>query len=147
MERKYDPVTGIITGKYGKPITAKTKQGYINFRGNKNAHRWIFEVMGVPIPEGMQVDHINHIKDDNRWCNLRLVTASENAKNRTINSNNKSGVAGVNWYKITNRWQAHIKHLGKRIHLGYFKVFSEAVNARKNAEVLYGFHANHGKVV
>ncbi len=31
------------------------------------------------------------------------------------------------------------------IHLRYFNEFSEAVNARKNAEVLYGYHANHGK--
>ncbi len=147
MKYKYDPETGVITGRAGKVMTATTRQGYVSLRGNITAHRWIFEYMtGEPVPDDLQVDHINHDKSDNRWSNLRLVTQAENAKNRSLNSNNKSGVSGVNWYKYTNRWQSHIKVDGKRVHLGYFTEFSEAVNARKNAEVLYGYHENHGKV-
>lgn len=30
-----------------------------------------------------EMDHINHVKDDNRWVNLRDVTPAENCANRT----------------------------------------------------------------
>jgi ribosome-binding protein aMBF1 (putative translation factor) len=43
-----------------------------------NAHRLVYEVFVGPIPEGMQINHKNGIKDDNRPENLEVVTASEN---------------------------------------------------------------------
>jgi len=103
--------------------------------------------MGVTIPEGYFVDHINHIRDDNRWENLRLVSASGNSRNRGMSSRNTSGVTGVTWSRSKSRWVAQIKVDKENKTLGVFTDFSEAVNARKNAEVLYGFHENHGKDV
>lgn len=46
------------------------------------SHRVAFAYMGVEIPENMQVDHINGVRDDNRWSNLRIVTRNENSLNR-----------------------------------------------------------------
>ena len=42
----------------------------------------IFETFYGKIPAGMEVDHMNRMRDDDRLCNLRLVTHSQNSKNR-----------------------------------------------------------------
>ena len=41
-------------------------------------HRLVYEAFNGPIPEGLQVNHINEIKADNRLSNLNLMTAKEN---------------------------------------------------------------------
>jgi len=51
-------------------------------------------------------------------------------------ANNTSGVTGVVLTK-NGMWQAHIGLQGKRIWLGTFAIFEEAVEARKKAEELY----------
>jgi hypothetical protein len=38
-----------------------------------------------PLEEGLVVDHINRIKTDNRACNLRWATKSQNAQNSNYN--------------------------------------------------------------
>jgi hypothetical protein len=93
------------------------------------------------------IDHINHTRDDNRIENLRVVTRTENHKNKSIYKTSTTNVHGVNWYKQTNRWKAVIVVDSKKIHLGYFTDFSEAVEARKQAEIKYKFHENHGRKV
>ena len=93
------------------------------------------------------IDHINHDKQDNRIENLRSVTHEENMKNRSLQSNNTSGVIGVCWFKNLNKWVANIKVDNKQKHLGYFLDFNDAVRARKLAEIKFKFHANHGKDV
>ena len=124
----------------------KNKKGYITIRIDRKiyfAHRlaWLYVYGEMPTEH---IDHINHIKDDNRILNLRAVTCGENNKNVPMQKNNTSGAMGVNWHKMTKRWQAFIAIDGKQKHLGLFANFSDAVDARKNAEVLYGFHKNHG---
>jgi len=42
-------------------------------------HRLVWEAFNGNIPDGVQVNHINEIKDDNRLSNLNLMTAKENA--------------------------------------------------------------------
>ena len=122
------------------------KHGYvrIGIKGKKYlAHRlaWLFVFGYFP----KYIDHINGITSDNRIENLREVTSLDNAKNRCVSSNNNSGVIGVYFKKDRNKWVARIEVEGNKIHLGSFVEFHEAVNARKNAEVLYGFHKNHGR--
>tara|TARA_R110002167_G_scaffold104166_1_gene268675 strand:- start:1490 stop:1984 length:495 start_codon:yes stop_codon:yes gene_type:complete len=91
----------------------------------------------------IQIDHINGDGSDNRWENLREVSGNENNKNTKILKNNKSGVHGVSWYK-GKKWASKITVMKKQIHLGYYHDFFEAVCSRKSAEVLHGFHINHG---
>lgn len=86
-------------------------------------------------PEGFSTDHINRDKLDNRKCNLRSVTQSQNGFNRGLNKNNTSGHRGVYWYQ--NSWVAEIKVNFKKIHIGRFKDLVGAVSARKTAEEIY----------
>lgn len=48
---------------------------------NKLVHRLVYEAFNGTIPEGLQIDHINGVKNDNRLVNLRCVTPRENIKN------------------------------------------------------------------
>lgn len=50
---------------------------------------------------------------------------------------NKTGVVGVNWDKARSRWQASIKFQGKKIYLGRYELFEDAVKARKEGEQKY----------
>jgi hypothetical protein len=95
-------------------------------------------------PNG-DVDHINGDRQDNRICNLRNVTRSENCMNSSISKRNKSGVLGVCWTSRERKWLAQIQHNGKNIHIGSFDVLEDAKAARLNKEKELGFHENHGK--
>ena len=145
----YDPHTGEFKRlKSGKTINT-IDCGYIRFSicGHRDfGHRWAFLYMTGSLPEDM-VDHINHNTFDNRWENLRLVTNQENQRNMKLPKDNTSGVVGVYWHKPAKRWLASIRVDNRLVHLGSFASFSDAVDARKNAEVLYDFHENHGKVL
>lgn len=151
----YELKTGIFT--YARNVnrfkkgqiagTIKGTDGYCKIIIDKKqytAHRLAWLYVHGYLPEG-QIDHINHVRADNRIDNLRDVTQSENQRNATKREDNTSGTTGVNWHKRDKRWYARIKVGTKRINLGGFVEYSEAVNARKNAEVLYGYHENHGK--
>lgn len=109
------------------------------------SHRIIWEMFNGPIPKGMQIDHVNHIRCDNRLVNLRLVTQEENRKNISRQKNNTSGITGVYWDKSRGKWHVQIKLNGKTRGLGRFDDFFEACCARKSAERFLGFHPNHGR--
>lgn len=87
-------------------------------RKKYQAHRLIYIYHNGDIPNGMQIDHINQIKDDNKIENLRLATISQNNSNRPKHKNNTSGFKGVCWNKQHKKWIAHIKYNNKKIHLG-----------------------------
>ncbi|MDS1650714.1 HNH endonuclease signature motif containing protein [Escherichia coli] len=125
----------------------KPDSGYIaiGFFGREyREHRIIWEMFNGPIPEGYEIDHINHIKSDNRLENLRLTTHYENSLNQPMHKDNSSGVCGVGWFKSRKKWKAYIGYHGKCITLGYFDNFEDAVNARRKAEMDIGYHKNHG---
>jgi hypothetical protein len=87
-------------------------------------------------PKGFHTDHINHNKLDNRKCNLRTATSSQNGINRKgLQTNNKSGYTGVYWY--SNAWNSEIKLHQKKIWIGRFKLLKDAIKARKKAELIY----------
>jgi hypothetical protein len=108
-------------------------------------HRIIYEMSYGPIPEGMFVDHINHNRQDNRPCNLRLVTRAENNRNASKRSDNTSGYTGVNWSNAHGVWVARIQVDGKRKFLGYFESLEDAVFARSSCVENKMFHDNHGE--
>jgi hypothetical protein len=117
---------------------------YIKINGRQyRAHRLAFLYMTGEFPPE-QCDHINHNRLDNRWINLRLVSNQENQRNRSMRADNKSGFTGVCWHKQSSKWVAHIKIKGKLKHLGCFKELAEAITCRQDANINFGFHANHG---
>ncbi len=151
----YDASSGEFTWKVATSNTFKvgdiaggaTSDGYSKIGLDKKrylAHRlvWLY-VYGV-FPEHT-IDHINGITSDNRIINLRDVTHAENHKNQSLRKNNSSGVIGIYWDKPTHKWRAQIYLCGKTTHIGLFTDISDAIIARKEAEIKYGFHPNHGK--
>lgn len=123
------------------------RDGYIKVRFENRlylAHRIIWEAVVGKIPEGMQIDHINHDRSDNRIENLRVVTHIENGMNQSMCVRNKSGVTGVSWHSRDKKWKAVISKDRKAISLGYFNNFDDAVAARLSAEIEFGYHVNHG---
>jgi hypothetical protein len=75
----------------------------------------------------LEVDHINRIRDDNRWCNLRDVSRAINAQNMPLYKNNTSGHTGVCWNKKFNKWQVLCRANGKQVYGGLFDNKEEAV--------------------
>lgn len=98
-------------------------------------------------PEGVQVDHINGNKLDNRKENLRLCTIAENSRNRSTQKNNNSGYKGVVWHKPNKKWLTQIRFNGKRIHIGYFTDIHEAAKAyNEKAKELFGEFASINQI-
>lgn len=101
-------------------------------------HRIIMErMLGRKLGKLERVDHADNNPLNNRRSNLRLATTSQNCANTKIYKNNTSGVKGVSYFKRENRWQATITYQRKFIHLGYYKTFEEAVEARQQAALKY----------
>jgi len=145
----YNPETGIFTWrqslggrvKCGGIAGSTNTAGYIQIAIDKKkyfAHRLAFLYMEGYIPEN-QVDHINRVRNDNSWCNLREVSQSCNMRNTSVCSNNISGVTGISWNKDRNKWRATIRTSGINKQLGNFKSFDDAVKARWRGEVKYGY--------
>jgi len=108
------------------------------------AQRVIWKMMTGRDPAG-EVDHINGVRTDNRWSNLRDVPRSINGKNMRLSSRNKSGATGVAYRADMGKWLAVIRCNYAQRHLGCFDTFDEALAARKKAEQESGFHPNHGR--
>jgi len=169
----YNLLTGFLTHKYRPMKYFKSKRSYSKFNNNmvgkragspydhlsKNGRRsisvfrkkylehrviWALYYKEWP-PKGMVIDHINGDPSDNRLDNLRLVTPRENAMNRKLSSNCKSGVSGIHKSVTRNSWVAVIWVGGRNLNLGTFINFDDAVKVRKAAEIKYGFHENHGR--
>ncbi|WP_027949855.1 HNH endonuclease signature motif containing protein [Haliea salexigens] len=109
-----------------------------------SAHRVVYMISEGVEPQG-EIDHINGDRADNRWANLRVVDRLENNKNMAKYKNNSSGVMGVYRNKNNGRWYAAISDTGKRISLGGYGDWMDAVCARKSAENKFGYHQNHGR--
>jgi len=150
----YNPDTGVFTWiKSRKGAALGNVAGVVVWSGYRliqidrktyRAHRLAFLWMTGSFPP-KETDHINGIRNDNRWCNLRAVTGLENSLNKRKASNNTSGVMGVTWHRVSMKWQASIKVNQRSMALGYYKDFFEAVCARKSAETVFNFHPNHGR--
>ena len=85
------------------------------------------------LKKGEITDHINGNGLDNRRCNLRKCTPSQNMWNRRKPKNNTSGYIGVDWHKRDKKWQARICRDRKQKHLGCFDDIEEAARAYDRA--------------
>ena len=150
----YDPETGLFTRlvrvcncvQVGDITGTKATGNYLRMMIDGSPymlHRlaWLYMYGAWPKDE---IDHINHVRDDNRILNLRNVNSTENGRNQKLHITNTSGVCGVFLRKNTNIWYVQMRIGGKNVHIGNFKNFDDAVFARKEAEIKHGYHKNHG---
>lgn len=151
-EINYDAETGLFTWNKRKQGRRKKIAGSISANGYMKVmingreylgHRLAWFLIHGEWPD--QIDHINGIRSDNRLCNLRNVNITENNRNKAKQKRNSSGVTGVYKHGTAPGWYASIIVDKEYKWLGYFTNFDDAVKARKEGEVRYGFHENHGR--
>lgn len=110
-------------------------KGYANSALRKRMHTLI-----LPLAGGLEVDHINRNRLDNRKSNLRPATNSQNGQNRLIDSSaTKSGVLGVSCRN--GRYQARVKFNRRQIHLGTFDTIEAAAAVARDARGRLFTHA------
>lgn len=114
--------------------------GYVRIRIDGRyyyAHRLAFVFMCGRFPTKI-VDHINGNPIDNRWCNLREATMSQNHANRRPLSSKKMKGAS----RCRDKWRACIQVNGKSIHLGTFETEADAHEAYSiSAQKYFGQYA------
>lgn len=147
----YDPDTGLFERKIrrgpapaGAIASRKNRDGYCRTSVDGEeylCHRLAFLYMTGTMPVE-EVDHINHVRDDNRWINLRQVSRGENCTNKARYRNSSRPAPGVAFRD--GSWIATIWKDSKPIHIGSFVRLDDAIHARRKAQEELGFHVNHG---
>lgn len=159
-KKKYN--TYNLSGEYGIGYTSKGEEFYfdledydkikdycwmINNKGyvsctkreNKIARHILMHKIIMNSPNNEDIDHKNGInsRNDNRKSNLRKCTHQMNMCNYSKPKNNTSGVTGVSWDNTHSVWKSYITYKNKRINLGSFHDFYDAVKTRLLAEKKY----------
>lgn len=123
----------------GKPAMTTTNSGYKIGRVDSvilMAHRVAWAIHYGSWPEN-DIDHIDGDRSNNRICNLRSATRSQNMMNIGVRSSSKSGLKGVS--PIRGKWMATIGVNGKSEYLGVYECKFAAYEAyKKRAEELHG---------
>jgi HNH endonuclease len=133
---EYDPETGHFTrristrGRAKAGVVAGSSHGSGYWRiyvetCDYLAHRlaW-FYMTGEDVPEGYEIDHINNVRSDNRWINLRLATPSQNKCNSVRKGRNLP--KGVSLHTDSGQYVAQISVNSEPVFLGRFDTPSEA---------------------
>ena len=148
-----DEDAGVLDGWMIEIKMHSPNHPYVHLRKSKTKYRKCIRkslarvLMGEP--EGLDVDHINHNTFDNRRCNLRVCTKSENCRNnvgqRTRKGSKYKGVMFQNpakyqpGYNNVKVWRAYTRVKGKRLWFGYFATEEDAARAyNENAKRLFG---------
>jgi hypothetical protein len=130
----------------GDEVCRKNDSGYIVAsvgRGDIRVHRIVFALTHGRWPEH-QVDHINGIRDDNRPCNLREATDSQNKHNKRRHHNTASGLKGAYYSPKRGKWYSRIMADYKNYSLGCFNTAEEAHAAY--AEAARRLHGEFARV-
>lgn len=116
-------------------IAGTIRNGYVIIsidRKNYRAHRLAWLYMTGKWPD-LDIDHINGIRNDNKFINLRNVSRSINIQNmKSAKSQSKTGVLGV--FYDGNKFKSQIGIDGKTIYLGCFKTQELAHQAYLSAK-------------
>lgn len=121
----------------GKIAGSINSYGYKIIRINKKAYRsgrlaWFYMTGEWPKPF---IDHINCIKDDDRWINLREADERQSIHNKGISIRNTSGFKGVTFRHSVNKWQAAINLNGVYHDLGFYDTAEEAGKVYEKAAI------------
>lgn len=134
----YDPETGQFVWRVspsakvaaGALAGGPNKAGYITIGiGGRRykAHRlaWLYMTGEWPAE---QIDHVNTVRDDNRWANLREATHIQNQRNRRSVEGKSVPFKGVRWNKSRSCYYASIRVNRKVICLPQRRTAEEAYN-------------------
>ena len=139
----YNKKTGVFVKKIyfdkrgrkrgGKEHGSLCENGYIILMINYKrylSHRLAWFYVKGEWPEN-EIDHINGIRSDNRFCNLREASRSQNQQNRKkAQLNNKStGIIGTYVERATGKFYSSITLNRKQKRLGTFNTVEQAHNA------------------
>lgn len=151
----YDPSTGEITNKVTRQYNALKgskagsvgKNGYrvITLKGKLlYAHRLAFILMGEELPD--EVDHIDGVKSNNKWSNLRPCSRAENGRNTPARKHNALGVKGVEKNR-QGKYRAYCDTDQGRLHLGVYGDLELAeLVAMEARDKYHGEFSTHGRV-
>ena len=117
----------------GDIVSSRTQSGYVRVSIDGShylVHRIIYAMVRGPIPDGLNLDHINGVRHDNRIENLRLVTHQENAFNYV-------SAAGFRFDEQRMKFVAFIKRDGKTKTLGHFNSATAARAAYVSAKATF----------
>ena len=127
----------------------KTSEEYFRYgaKGVSVHSEWVKDffsydryIMSLPnaLKKGYTIDRIDSY-GNYQPGNLRWASTTTQSRNCKMASNNKSGVTGVSWDRVNNKWRASITVNYRSVCLGRYLDLEEAVNARIKAEVKYEF--------
>jgi hypothetical protein len=116
------------------------RHNYIN--GKDKPIRMHRQITGAK--SGIDVDHINRDRLDNRNANLRLCSRSQNLWNTKKKASNKSGFKGVDYRPSRGVFRSRIRVGTIRMNLGHFKSAEDAHKAYIDAaKIHHGEFANY----
>ncbi len=133
-EAVIDAADAAMVAAYNWFAVTKRSGVYAARRGEQGRTVYLHRQLSGP-PDGMLVDHINGVTLDNRRCNLRFATPSQNQHNQKRSRANRSGLKGAHWASSRKKWAATIAIGGKRVWLGYYETPEEAHMAYRSASL------------
>ena len=138
---------GGTRARKGDVVNTSSSSGYYIVGIDKKKyliHRLIFLYHRGYLTKGLLLDHIDGNKTNNRIENLREVTKSQNAHNSKLRVDNTSGVKGVAWDELTQKWCSRIKLNRKTYYFGFYDTIEEAKAAAiAGRNELHGDFAKH----